>query len=211
MKIKMYFSLAVATVTGLVFLWGINEFSYTYMLILFVVTLLFSYNAVRLYGRHNPEREKRARHVFLWAAFVFYLLFLFLLTFSVRRATPQLIFSSRDRLNYYLKFRCNFVPFKTIRNAFKYSTSFRYFAINILGNLAALAPLGFFLPALFKRARHFLPFTLMAALVVVFIESTQFLFCVGSCDIDDFILNVLGAVVMYVVVRVVFRKAFREN
>ena len=65
---------------------------------------------------------------------------------------------------------------------------------NIAGNLLLLAPLGVLLPLLFARMRHVKALAWRAAAVSVTIEFLQFISRSRTVDIDDVILNTLGAV-----------------
>lgn len=91
----------------------------------------------------------------------------------------------------------NLIPFATVwefvKGAVEGTVSFKAFAVNIFGNIAVFAPFGFFLPMLFKRQRKLPTFVCTVALVVVCIEALQFLLLTGSPDIDDLLLNLLGA------------------
>ena len=210
MRRKIVFSALVAAISLGAFVICRHWLGYTGLLILFLITVLFGYNSVKLYGKVHPESGKRAVYEYLWIAFAFYFYFLFLMTFSVKRSSPRFIFESKERLRYYLRFRCNFVPFNTIRGMLKLKFSFRFILVNLFGNLVALAPLGFFLPRLIRPARKFFPFLIISTLVVVFIESVQFLFGVGACDIDDLILNVTGAVIVFWILKIPVFKKFVE-
>ena len=196
-----------ALISLMLFIWGIHRFSYTWLLILFLLTDMFALHSVKLYGRMYPDRAKAAMKTYLWTVCAFYLIFLFLLTFRISRSTPKLILGSEEKIREYLDNRCNFVPFSTISMLIRHRASFRTIMVNIVGNIIALAPLGFFLPALFRPLRKFIPFVFVTTLVVIFIESVQFIFNVGACDIDDLILNVTGAVIVYAVLKLtLFRK-----
>ncbi len=69
----------------------------------------------------------------------------------------------------------------------------RYAWLNFLGNLLLAAPLGVFLPRLFPRQRRFPLFAATVCALIVIIEGLQYLTARGSLDIDDLILNLLGA------------------
>ena len=45
-------------------------------------------------------------------------------------------------------------------------------------------------------------FALILSIVIVIIEILQYLFRVGSADIDDVILNVTGAVIVYLIMQI---------
>ncbi|MBQ7714328.1 MAG: VanZ family protein [Clostridia bacterium] len=93
--------------------------------------------------------------------------------------------------------RVNLIPFKMIYRQTKglISGTYRpvFYITNIAGNLAAFAPTAFFLPALFKKCRKFGFFFLTVSALIVAIEALQFFLKVGSMDIDDYILNIIGA------------------
>jgi len=64
--------------------------------------------------------------------------------------------------------------------------------------LLAFAPMGFFIPMLMgSKIRNWLQFTLLMIVVVFFVELIQFIFNVGIADVDDIILNTLGALIVY--------------
>ncbi len=66
---------------------------------------------------------------------------------------------------------------------------------NVAGNLVMLLPLGIFVPLLFPKMRKFLPMLLLAFWVSFLIEIVQFLMKFRIFDVDDLILNTLGALI----------------
>jgi|GEM_PF-5205682 len=79
--------------------------------------------------------------------------------------------------------------------------------VNLAGNLAAFAPLGYFLPLLWKPMRRLWPFLGAVTLAVCFVEGMQYLLGCGVCEIDDWILNTAGAALVWLV----FRRAAGEQ
>lgn len=116
----------------------------------------------------------------------------------------------RELLNLYMRQSFNIIPFKTINlfiNGYiKGYVTTKSFIINILGNIGAFMPYGIFVPLIFKRVNKFYKFLLLMILIVVMIELLQFITLSGSCDIDDLILNVMGASVVYFICRINFIK-----
>ena len=117
---------------------------------------------------------------------------------------------NKELLDMYMRNSFNIVPFDTIRlfingyiNGF---VSTRDFAINILGNLCALMPCGIFIPMMFKRINKYYKFLILMIMLVISIELLQFITLSGSCDIDDLILNVLGASAVYYIYKIKFIK-----
>lgn len=73
--------------------------------------------------------------------------------------------------------------------------------IQLGGNLLLLAPLGALLPLLDRRLQHWYTVTLLCAFLSACIEVFQGVFIVGRAfDIDDFILNTVGALLAYMIV-----------
>ncbi len=89
----------------------------------------------------------------------------------------------------------NIIPFKTISNYIKYSSSFSIF-INICGNILIFIPLGFLIPMI-DNSKSFFKILLISFSTSIFIEFIQF-FIGRSVDIDDVILNVLGGIIGYI-------------
>ncbi len=128
------------------------------------------------------------------------------------------IFSlDKDMVKEYMNSSFNIIPLKTIKLYFNgYNGGYlskSLFLYNIIGNLCALMPLSFFLPLLFKKQNNILIFILTIILIVIGIESMQFLTLSGSCDIDDLILNLSGSLLLYLILKIkpinkVIRKTF---
>ena len=95
----------------------------------------------------------------------------------------------------------NLTPFRTIRRYTVAMTSkaatFGAIFLNLAGNAAALAPFAFFLPLLFRAQKNFFVFLLTVAGAALAIELLQLTLMVGVCDIDDLLLNTLGAAVFF--------------
>jgi len=70
---------------------------------------------------------------------------------------------------------------------------------NLLGNVILFLPLGFFPPAIWPKLRKWWKTVLCAAGVMTVLELLQGLSLRGTCDIDDVILNTLGAWIGYFV------------
>lgn len=83
----------------------------------------------------------------------------------------------------------------------------------ILYNILAFVPLGILLPMLGRRFQRLKIILLCGFLLSVLIESTQFLFHLGWCDIDDVINNTAGAVNGYGIwhiLRIPGRRLFKK-
>ncbi len=93
----------------------------------------------------------------------------------------------------------NLVPFHTVDNYIQYykQTGSIISVKNIVGNVVILLPLGVILPVMFSRMERPWIFLPTAALVAVGVELVQFFTATGTADIDDSILNFIGAVLGY--------------
>lgn len=100
-----------------------------------------------------------------------------------------------------VKMSINLVPFRSIRGNVFYIIEgtdrymIRHSVINLLGNIALFMPYGFCVPRLFERFRRFGMFVLLSLGILLSAETIQVLTLRGSFDIDDIILNMLGAVI----------------
>lgn len=92
----------------------------------------------------------------------------------------------------------NFVPFATIRHQLHLLGGpwTRFAVVNLLGNVVMFLPLGL-LPALWIRQRKLGWYLLTVGLLIVIVEAVQVFCRVGSGDVDDWILNMLGASMGY--------------
>lgn len=89
------------------------------------------------------------------------------------------------------------VPFKTIIKFLTSSYNWKIVMINIAGNIAAFVPMGFLLPLAFDRLKSFSIVLIVVFLATLSIEVFQYIFAVGTSDIDDIMLNVLGGILGY--------------
>ncbi len=102
-----------------------------------------------------------------------------------------------------LRYHFNAIPFHTIRRFWRVllrshdPNMLCQAAINLFGNIFLFLPLGTFPPLLWEKMRSFPRTVALAAAIMAVIEISQMLLLVGTCDIDDIILNVLGAAMGY--------------
>ncbi|MGR5915025.1 VanZ family protein [Bacillus pacificus] len=93
----------------------------------------------------------------------------------------------------------NLIPF---RSTIRYLTEFDSYNLNIvlmntLGNVIIFIPFGFLLPLLFKQINNVKMASKIFIKFILLIESLQLLTFTGVFDIDDIILNMLGALIGY--------------
>lgn len=90
----------------------------------------------------------------------------------------------------------NFVPFKTVKMYIKYADKLNSFE-NLAGNIVAFVPFGILFPLLRGVKRNFLDVFANALILVLGIEIFQLFSAFGAFDVDDIILNCLGAALGY--------------
>lgn len=82
----------------------------------------------------------------------------------------------------------------------------RLAVINLVGNVVMFIPLGALLPMVFEKLRAFWKTFLCTAGIIIAVELTQLFTLLGSCDIDDLLLNLLGASMGYGLYRLFLKK-----
>lgn len=93
----------------------------------------------------------------------------------------------------------NLVPF---RSTIRYLTEFDSYNIDIilmntLGNVIIFIPFGFLIPLLFKQINNVKMVSKIFIKFILLIESLQLITFTGVFDIDDIMLNMLGALIGY--------------
>lgn len=89
----------------------------------------------------------------------------------------------------------NLVPFRTIAS---YANRLEQFSIrdfafqNLAGNVLLFLPWGVFAPYFWEKQRKFLKFFIISVLMIFCVEVIQILTFLGSFDVDDLLLNIIG-------------------
>lgn len=149
---------------------------------------------------NNSARTKKIIRIALWTVFSIYCLVLIKILFLDRFGHEFVSFGS------YLKTHTNFVPFKTIISYFELLSEDRIntgtVVINLLANILLFLPMGMVLPCLFGKLQKFWTTVVTVLGVILATEVVQLVFQLGSFDIDDFILNISGAMFGYSLIRI---------
>ena len=97
--------------------------------------------------------------------------------------------------------RMNLVPFSSMGGMLRalwynpYPDVLWTVVYNIGGNIAMFVPLGFFLRALFPKCHGFWRCMAAVAVIMTIVELCQLFTLRGFCEVDDVMLNVLGAAI----------------
>ena len=200
----------VACLFGLVYLiseflpdFHLSEFGRVFLLCGSCLFLYFGGFLLSKYKNNN-----KTMRINLWVFFMLYILLLVTLTlFDAMWGRNGLTFINwfSEEFVYFVKHSVNFIPFKTIIEFIKEFNSMyssRTILLNLFGNFIALMPMAFFLPLLFKKQNKFKNYFITIILIDLGIELTQLLTASGRFDIDDFILNISGATLMYFILKI---------
>lgn len=168
-------------------------------LTLFLIFNITGYAVCYLHISVIPNSKRRKKQLRADLAFFWLIYLLILLDFTLMdNSLGRTLFQWRDR-DYSAFFHpdINLIPLATIRlflRAYRQGTlSVISVAENLLGNWIAFMPLAFYLPCLYPKCRCRGRLFLTILCFSLGIEILQFLLMTGSPDVDDVILNVLGA------------------
>jgi glycopeptide antibiotics resistance protein len=130
---------------------------------------------------------------FLWAGFAAYILLMLWLLFIRHRGVEITDYWAQ------LAGRINLVPFSSMGSMLRTLWYNPYPAVlwtviyNIGGNIVMFVPLGFFLRVLVPKCRKFWRCMGAVAVIMAAVELCQLFTLRGFCEIDDLMLNLLGA------------------
>lgn len=160
---------------------------------------------VQTESSETAHRIMRRTLIFLFAAYLLVVADFTLIDNSFGRKISNIFTRSPEQISEYLKNNTNLIPFATVRLFIRGwrrgALSFSALAENLMGNLAVFIPFAFFIPLLFGKFRKAGRFFALISAVVVAVEILQAVLLTGSSDIDDYILNVLGATAAFFLFR----------
>lgn len=105
------------------------------------------------------------------------------------------------------EYHYNLIPFLEIRRYLKYRDQIGVWRVilNLVGNVVGFMPFGALLPVILRRKIGFWKVCLLSFELTLVIEISQLVLRVGSCDVDDMILNTLGGCLGYGLHRILVR------
>ena len=111
-----------------------------------------------------------------------------------------------DRINSYSMHNSNYnlIPLRSISSQLKRIT--QWWALkNLLGNIIPFIPFGFLLPITYRKVNSAIKVLCIGLVSILLIEIFQFFTKIGSFDVDDIILNMIGIVCGYLMFLVINR------
>ena len=179
-------------------------FTYIFPVILFFIKMKMENKRII-----DDEQKQNNRQIFLKKALIIYSILLSALLLAdgnYRRldyGNTNIKLFSKQHFEMY----SNFIPFSTIYSFFERSVNGtinnNIVIVNIIGNIIAFSPYGIFIPMIFKEKFSNIKTFLLFMIGIVFIfECIQFITMNGTFDIDDIILNVSGAMIVFGLVKI---------
>lgn len=137
------------------------------------------------------KKENRKKiHALAWIAFIIYFIVMVYFLFFCE----QLGRTPGDTYRY------NLEPFTEIKRYLRHipDLGMFYVTLNLLGNVVCFMPLGFVLPVISNRKFGLFRITAVSFLASLSVEILQLVTKLGSCDVDDIIMNTLGGFLGYI-------------
>lgn len=173
------------------------------VIVMIQILSIGGYSHFYLYNQSIEKKTKGIKYVH-WVIFMLYCLNLFYVLFLDPDFGRQM-FKTALTFEEYLKYNVNLDLFETIQlfiqGYHNGVVSLETLLRNIIGNMVVFMPMGYFLPCLFKKQRKFYVFFGTIFFIVLGVEVLQVFLRIGSGDIDDLFLNVMGSLIMYVILK----------
>lgn len=148
-------------------------------------------------AKQNPGvSSKRVQMVKI--AFFLYCIWMFWLLFGQRigwDGSGAYLEQLRKNLN--LEPMKTIIWFLTLSDKTSNSYLIRHATINLAGNIVLFIPFGAVIPYLWQKFRPFWRLLLASMCAIILIELIQLVTLLGSCDVDDLILNMAGVIIGY--------------
>lgn len=113
-------------------------------------------------------------------------------------------YSVQGSINY------NLIPFRNMSVQIRHIT--QWWALkNLLGNIIPFVPFGFLLPIAYRKFTSVIKVLSTGLVSILLIEIFQFFTKLGSFDVDDIILNIIGIICGYLMFLVIKRIFIKER
>lgn len=93
----------------------------------------------------------------------------------------------------------NLIPFKSIGEQLSHFSE-GWARFNLLGNIIPFVPFGFLLPVVSEKINSFIKILFAGFGFLLFVEVFQFFTKLGSFDVDDIFLNMIGIFIGYLLI-----------
>lgn len=169
------------------------------------ICIIFVTMIIQIKKTKDMQEKESIRKFWLKTLFIIYLLLLVTVLFSKSEYRMNGIGNANIFSKEHFE-TINIVPFSTIisyiTKLISNNINTSVVVINIVINLILFAPMGLFIPLLFKeKIDNIKKFVLLIIISSLMVELLQFLTYRGATDIDDIILNTIGATIVYVLMQ----------
>lgn len=182
----------------------INAYYSLKFIILISICIIMYITSLKMVKKYGYDKSLLRINLIIY--FLTYIIMIFNLTLFDElygRQGLTTVIWNKKLLKEYFNTSFNIIPFHTIKlfmNGYNNGVvSYHAFFENIFGNLLAFIPFAFFIPLIFKKIDKYYKFLIIMVIIVVQIELLQFVTMSGACDIDDVILNLMGASITYLI------------
>lgn len=161
------------------------ELNYFIRLFLVVISSILIVIGNRIYANNYVEKiedKMKVDKLSKTIVFIYYIILLF----------NMVIFARYSNITSY-----NIIPFASITNLITNGNLYTI-VINLFGNLLIFMPLEYFIIELFK-VNKFKQNLLLSFIIILMIETSQFILKIGVFDIDDIIICTFGMMTFYVI------------
>lgn len=174
------------------------------------ILLIITTMIVQIKKAKDIQEKSRIRNFWLKILFIIYCLLLITVLF-LNNEYRMYVFQNINIFSKEHFEMSNIIPFATIIDYISRLVSNQINAgiviINFATNLLLFAPMGFFIPMLYSdRIKNIKQFAILMIIITLIVEVLQFITFRGSTDIDDIILNTVGAVIVYIIMKTRFVK-----
>lgn len=183
---------------------------YAIPIIVILITMI-----IEIKKSKDTQEKDKIRMFWLKILFIIYCLLLITILF-LNNAYRVTVFQNVNIFSKEHFETSNIVPFGTIieyiNRLINQNIRASIVILNLVTNLLLFTPMGFFIPILFKnKIKNTKQFILMMVVITLFVEILQFITYRGTTDIDDIILNTIGAVLVYELMKTKFVKKILEK
>ena len=161
------------------------ELNYFIRLFLVVISSILIVIGNRIYANNYVEKiedKMKVDKLSKTIVFIYYIILLF----------NMVIFARYSNITSY-----NIIPFASITNLITNGNLYTI-VINLFGNLLIFMPLEYFIIELFK-VNKFKQNLLLSFIIILMIETPQFILKIGVFDVDDIIICTFGMMTFYVI------------
>lgn len=145
------------------------------------------------------KRTSNGKQILIRFLFVIYVAGMIWLLFGQRWGTEIYTHNKASAIN--------LQPFATLKMYWRILQNsqdaglLRHAVINLVGNLVMFIPLGFYLPYLLRGMRKIFRAMLLLLCLIIMVETVQYVTHLGTCDVDDLILNMAGSLIGWLIWR----------